>query len=371
MRIAIVGAGISGLCTAWALTKRGHHVTLIEQGASIPNPLSASGDQHRLIRRAYGGADGYARLITEAFGAWDEMWADLGVSHYAERGVLIVSQAPGDQADGLKDGLDRVGSAYTFMDAAAAAGRYPFLDAASIRYAVLSPEGGVLLCQRIAAGLVAFLQQHGAVLMPGTTVTAVDAEAGTIAIADGASVVFDRVVVTAGAWVLRLFPEFAPVLNPYRTAVVYLEPPADLRQAWAEAPAILDIGGAIDGYVVPPVDGTGLKFGAGVGLHKRKTSDPDTERAREAGEGERLRDSFSPAIARIDAYKVTDVVTCVYTFTDDERFFAAGRGKTIIVSACSGHGYKFGAAIGRRVADAVESGDAETLARWMRAELAV
>jgi sarcosine oxidase len=40
------------------------------------------------------------------------------------------------------------------------------------------------------------------------------------------------------------------------------------------------------------------------------------------------------------------------------------------VSACSGHGYKFGAAVGRRVADAVETGDVNTLAKWLRAELA-
>jgi sarcosine oxidase len=82
MRVTVVGAGIMGLTTAWALTKRGHEVTLVEQGASIPSPLAASGDQHRMIRRAYGAQGGYAALITEAYDAWDELWADLGASHY-------------------------------------------------------------------------------------------------------------------------------------------------------------------------------------------------------------------------------------------------------------------------------------------------
>lgn len=52
MRITIVGAGIMGLTTAWGLAKRGHQVTLVEQAATIPSSLAASGDQHRMIRRA-------------------------------------------------------------------------------------------------------------------------------------------------------------------------------------------------------------------------------------------------------------------------------------------------------------------------------
>ena len=76
MRATIVGAGIHGLSAAWALTRRGHRVTLLEQADAIPNPLSASGDAHRMIRRAYGSttgaSDGYGALLPEAFAAWNE-----------------------------------------------------------------------------------------------------------------------------------------------------------------------------------------------------------------------------------------------------------------------------------------------------------
>lgn len=67
---------------------------------------------------------------------------------------------------------------------------------------------------------------------------------------------------------------------------------------------------------------------------------------------------------------MTEVVTCAYTFTADERFFAEDKGKCLIVSACSGHGFKFGAAVGRRVASAIHSGDVDGLKRWLRAEAA-
>ncbi|TJV08627.1 MAG: sarcosine oxidase, partial [Mesorhizobium sp.] len=67
-------------------------------------------------------------------------------------------------------------------------------------------------------------------------------------------------------------------------------------------------------------------------------------------------------------YKVTEVVTCAYTFTVDEKFLAHEKGKCLVVSACSGHGYKFGAAVGRRVAATVGNGDVGGLKAWLRAE---
>lgn len=365
MRIAVVGAGIAGLSTAWSLNKRGHDVTLFEQAPQIPNPYAASGDQHRIIRRAYAGADGYARTISEAFEAWEELWADLRTRHYAPCGTLGVSQTPDDEGDAYLQGFDRVGSPYELYEPAEASRRYPFLDAATIRYAYLNREGGALFPARIAVGLVRLLRERGAMIREGVEVAAIDPEAGKLTLADGEQASFDRVVVSAGAWVLKLLPDLAETLTTYRTAVVYLGPPEDLKAAWQAAPVIVDVGGTIDGYVLPPVDGTGLKFGAGI--HKRPRQ-PAEEREPRLGEGEMLRDYFSPPFARIAEYRVDRVVTCAYTFTADRKFLSRQIGRVTAVSACSGHGYKFGASVGRRVAAAVESGDQAGLLRWLRAE---
>ena len=199
-------------------------------------------------------------------------------------------------------------------------------------------------------------------------VEAIDADSGTLTLADGSRVEADQIIVTAGAWILKLMPELAQALKLYRTAVAYLTPPDDLTAAWAEAPAILDIGGKAEAYMLPPVDGTGLKVGAGV--HKRPASDPDANRLPVASEGETLRRLLSPPLARIDEYRVARVVTCAYTFTVDEKFLSYRKGKALAVSACSGHGYKFGAAIGRRVASAIETGGDTALLAWLRAEAA-
>lgn len=366
MNIIVVGAGIAGLSTAWSLVKAGHNVTLLEQGATIPNPLAASGDHHRIIRRAYLASTGYGALITEAYDAWSEMWADLGESHLDPRGFICVSRQPGDEAEELRKGMEAGGWPIEMLDPDVAVQRWPFLEPESFRYAYFSTDGGILHCRKIASGLNDWLGRNGANVYTASKVVAIDPDSGRVELESGEMLEGDRIVVTAGAWVLKLFPELSGELKTYRTALAYVEPPADLRAAWEEAPVVLDVGGQTDGYMVPLSGGAGMKFGSG--LHKVETADADWNREPVEDEGEAIRNLFSPPIARIAEYRITEVVTCAYTFTADERFMAHEKGKVLVVSACSGHGYKFGASVGRRVAAAVDDGDIAALKRWLRAE---
>ncbi|SHM26919.1 NAD(P)/FAD-dependent oxidoreductase [Roseibium suaedae] len=363
MKIIIVGAGIAGLSTAWALTRRGIEVTLLEQGP-IPNPLSASGDQHRIIRRAYGAQGGYQRRIGEAYAAWDRMWDDLGARHLVDTGFLLLCRVTGDEADGMRDGLVAGGYAFEDFSAAEAEQRYPFLDGGSLRYGTYSPEGGVLLCQKIAGGLRDWLKARNVDVRANTRVASVDAAAGSVCLEDGEVLSADRIVVTAGAWALGLLPALSERLTTYRTAVAYLTPPHDLQAHWEAAPVILSTGGPVEGYVIPPVAGTGLKVGAGV--HKR-LGEPDQNRVPEPGEGLSLRNLMAPPFSRIDEYGVADVVTCAYTFTSDEHFFLEETGKAVVVSACSGHGYKFGAVVGEKIAEGLVEDTMQSQRLWLEA----
>jgi sarcosine oxidase len=42
---------------------------------------------------------------------------------------------------------------------------------------------------------------------------------------------------------------------------------------------------------------------------------------------------------------------CLYTTTPDESFVFERAGRVVVGSACSGHGFKFTPAIGRKLAD--------------------
>ena len=196
MRVIVVGGGIMGLCTAWALRRAGHEVVLYEQGP-IPNPLASSTDQHRLIRFTYGAMTGYARMVQDAHAAWDRLFADLGRSHYRPTGTLAVAREDrGWVADSLRCLAD-LGVAFERWTPRDLARRLPFLDFAGARFALFSPSGGVLFAERILRDLARHLAARGVALHSHAPVRRVDRARAAIVTADGREDRGDALVVSA------------------------------------------------------------------------------------------------------------------------------------------------------------------------------
>lgn len=362
MNVAVVGAGIVGLATARALVRAGHRVTVLEQ-AAVPNPAGSSYGHHRLIRHPYGAELGYTRMVDEAYAAWDRLWADLGCRLYAETGTLVVGRRRDAWADASAETLARAGHPVTWLDADALRRRFPLVAPDDVGVAFWLPSGGALLASSIVAALADWLRRHGARLHAGTRVRAVDAEAGRLVLDDGAALQADAVVVAAGPWIAELVPHLAERAVPSRQVVVYAAPPRALRKPWRTAPLIIDIDPEEGFYLVPPVAGTPLK----IGDHRFSLrGHPDADRVPTPREAEAVYRLAASRLTDFDAYRRTGARTCFYTVAPEERFVLERRGRAWIAAGFSGHGFKFGAVVGERVADAV-SGARTTaaVARWM------
>jgi glycine/D-amino acid oxidase-like deaminating enzyme len=352
MKAIIVGGGVMGLCTAWALCRAGHRPVLYEQGP-IPNPLASSCDQHRLIRYTYGAMTGYARMVGQAYAAWDRLWADLGRRHYQETGTLVIARADDGWVRDSQDCLTAMALPVETWQADQLAGRLPFLDFGSAAWALYTPSGGVLFAERILRDLAHYLEAHGAELHPSTTVREVDPARAAVRLADGRQDSGDRLIVTAGPWTARLLPSLAFRITPSRQVAVYLDPPPERLAAWRTAPALLDQLQAARGgfYAVPPVGGTSLK----IGDHSFSLrGDPDHEREPSADEIEPALAMARSRLRGFERYRVSGARTCFYSLAEGERFIALPIEQAWVLAGFSGHGFKFGAVIGEALAETLD-----------------
>ena len=352
LRITIVGAGIMGLCTAWALARRGHAVSVFDQG-HVPNPFGSSVDQHRLFRHAYGDRTGYARMAAVAAQSWERLWTDLGETLLIPTGTLCTAGAE-DGRRWLADSaavLELLGHPVRRLTPAEIAAEFPLVDASAVAEGIHLDSGGVLLAGRIVELLSHHLNRLGVTVHARTPVTGLDPERATVTLADRRTIGADVLIVSAGAWVTKLLPETAARLTPSRQVIAYLTPPEGLRAAWTRAPMLIDADGESGVYVVPPVAGTTMKAGD----HRfSRSGDPDADRAPDPDEARDVLDRARRVLADGHRYTLANAATCFYTVTADERFVIEPLSKrSWLMSPCSGHGFKFAPALGEALADAV------------------
>ena len=166
-------------------------------------------------------------------------------------------------------------------------------------------------------------------------------------------------MVAAGAWLPRLLPDLAEQPRASVQTVVYLQPPDDLAAAWARAPMLLNrlptpSGGV---YLLPPRDGLRLKAGD---YDHTYEGDPAQARIPRPDHVERVIESCRHAIDDFGRYQVLETRSCFYTVTKDERFALRRIGaKGWLISACSGHGFKFAALMGEAAADGITGARSE------------
>ncbi|HEY8406523.1 MAG TPA: FAD-dependent oxidoreductase, partial [Gaiellaceae bacterium] len=105
-RVAVVGAGVMGSATAWALRERGADVTVYEQFDDVDHERGSSHGRTRIFRLAYP-KDEWVRLAAEALAGWRDVGDDL-LSLYG-----LVELAPTRELTSA-DALERCGEQFTF-----------------------------------------------------------------------------------------------------------------------------------------------------------------------------------------------------------------------------------------------------------------
>jgi sarcosine oxidase/sarcosine oxidase subunit beta len=358
LNVAIIGAGIYGLCLAWALHKRGAAVTVFEQGP-IPSPLASSFDEHRITRHTYGDLSGYGEMMPAAFAAYEALWADLGVRHLSPSNIVYICRQVSDLYQDTGRDLDRLGIAHRPLSVADVSARLPMLRADGMIMAFEAEGAGMLFASRIVVDLAGWLGEAGVGLRPNQRVSAVDPDTGRI-VADGAEHAADLVIIAAGAWLPKLYPPAAHQhrLVASRQTLLYLEPPESLAAAWKAAPVMIieDVG--TGAYILPPRRGTRLKIGD---HHFTRRGAADDDRTVDETDIAPIRQHAQRNLSAFNEYRLLEARVCYYTVAGDARFVVEPIGaRGWVLSACSGHGFKLAALVASGLADALTGSRAAT-----------
>lgn len=318
MKVAVIGAGVMGLATGWALERRGHEPVVYEQ-FEVGNPRGSSHGRSRIFRLAYA-EDHYVRLAQEALGLWRELEAESGETVLELPGLVEIVTT---LEESTAHTLERCGVAWERLDREEAERRYP-IRVPEGSFVVVQPEAGIARADR---ALDAFRRR-------------LDVREHTRARPD--EVDADAVVVTAGSWVNGLLEEPLPVKVTRETFCYF-----NLGRG-RPVPSVVSFKPARhthDMYsLYDPV--YGLKVGA---HHAGREADPDVPTEPQPELVERIA-AWANATYRLDDPEPAAVDTCMYTTTADEAFILERRGRVVVGSPCSGHGFKFAPAIGERLA---------------------
>ena len=317
--VVVVGAGVMGLAAARALAQAGRDVVICEQ-FELGHERGSSHGSSRIVRLSYP-EERWVRLAQESFPLWRELEAECGRRLLDLHGTLDL----GDWAPN-RDALAACGAPYEVLDAAEIERRFPVRADPGSR-GLFQADGGIVFAdaavQALAAGLE-IRERHRVETV---------AESGDGVTAGGLSA--RAAVITAGAWA----PKLAGVdATPTVETVSYFE-------LGEPVPSVIDTTtGFRSGYALLSPGGS-LKAGlhqTGRPANPDEANLPDRElAARTAAWVERRFGLAEPA---------TRLETCLYTIREHDEFLLERRGRIVVGSACSGHGFKFAPVVGRRLA---------------------
>ena len=320
--VVVVGAGIMGSATARALARAGHEVLLIEQ-FRVGHEHGSSHGRSRIVRLAYPEVE-FVELAREAFAGWRELEQVSGQELLELNGLLELVKSSGQST---QDALEAAGVEYELLDAEGARSRWP-VGVPDGWTALFQPEAGIVRADLAHRAFVDHALAHGARLEEETRVESLD------------ELDAKAVVVTAGPWVRNFFPDL-PV-HTTRETVAYF------RREGDPLPVVAQLDPETRGHLIYSLHDPlhGLKAGV---HHAGVTVDPDEPGRPDPAVIERVAEW----VARVYPDAEPDPVateTCMYTTTPDEHFILERRGKVVIGSTCSGHGFKFAPTIGTRLA---------------------
>ena len=343
-----------GAASAWRLTSRGAEVVGFDRFSPPHDRGSTHGDT-RITRTAYMEGAWYVPLLQESFPLWRELEQLSGLQLLTMTGLLTIGRPGSGAVEATMAAAREHSLEARLLDAAELRRQYPPHVIADDEVGVFDPQAGVL---RPELGVESMLR--GIDVRRNVNVTAVNPKAGGVEVVTGSGAeTFDAAVIAAGPWVRELVPEL-PVKVERQVSVWWALQSGGEQFTPDRFPCWLR-GGTQHGdmYGFPSLDGKSIKLGR---HHDGESIDPDSvRRAVTDADLDPIRLVVTRYLRGVTRSVVRGIV-CLYTNTPDQHFVIDRHPRSdrvIVLSVCSGHGFKFSPVVGDIAADLVLTGQTE------------
>lgn len=341
------------------LARRGKKVLVLDR-FGVAHDHGSSHGITRIIRLAYFEHPSYVPLLRRAFELWRDLERDAGEPLLHVTGSIDAGPADSRTFAGSLHSCETHELAHQVLDSAALSVRFPGFQLPAGHLGVFQPDGGFLLPERCITAHLALAEADGAEVRAYEGAIDWEAESGgSVTVeTDLATYEADQLVFASGAWTGQLVPALGGLLAPERQVLGWF----DIVDRDAFAPARFPVFNLdFDGehwYGFPEFGIPGFKIGCY--HHRRERVDPETFDRAHVGRGDiaLLRSCVEACFPGANG-DVLMTKTCLFTNTPDEDFIIdrlPGSPQVLIVSPCSGHGFKFASVIGEIVADLVTTG---------------
>jgi sarcosine oxidase len=358
----VVGVGGSGSAAVYYLAKRGRKVLGIEQ-FDIAHELGSSHGLSRIIRKAYHESPDYVALVERAYELWFELERESGQKLLSQTGCLNIGPPDSQVFQGALSAAEEFGIPHEVMNAGELMARYPAIKVPSNMKALLQPEGGFLEPEKCIISFVEGALKVGAEIHARERVISwrVEGENVTV-VTDRGRYRSKKLVFTSGSWITKLVPDLPVPLEVERQVVGWFYPKKpELFQSgrlpvWILEPS-KNSAYPFNAYGFPSHGFPGFKLG--VMHHRREIVDPDNFNREPTREDEKYLRGFMAEYFPEANGSTMALKTCLFTNSPDYSFlldFHPKHPEVLIVSCCSGHGFKFCSAIGEIVADICSDG---------------
>ncbi len=349
---AVIGLGLAGSATLDALARRGISAIGLDQ-FSLRHAKGSSHGATRLLRVAYFEAKALTPWARHAVSLWKALEHRRKTKlFFAGSGVLCGGQAHSEFLESTREAAAAHSVRFTDLDSCPP--QFDFGE--DFRFAVDHEAGYV----RAEASLQAFQDEavlNGAIIRDQCRCLSIEPANGRVLIStEGGDIDAGHVVVTTGAWVSELLPDLAPFCYTERQVLYWFRDEA--RRFLAEngfRPFAVEVDGHL--FYGFPTDGDNLVKVAdhNAGVRVGSISEVGSVLTNDDLEGiTYFVERHMPLLGPFDRH-----VVCMYPQAQDDMFILdrhPSRANVTIGVGLSGHGFKFGPAIGEALANFATNG---------------